>query len=307
MSTPLTVIILTYNEEANLPQALRSVCGWAGQVIVLDSYSTDRTVQIARDFGCEVYQHRFEDYAKQRNHALTLPIHNDWVLFLDADEWLPEELEHEIAEVIASNPAENGFYIKRRLIWMGRWIRRGYYPTWILRLFRHAKARCEERGVNEHMIVEPPVGYLRHDFMHEDRKGLADWIDKHVRYARREADELIKRERAHPQEEIPARLFGSQAERKRWLRRHVWERLPPFVRPWMYFFYRYVLRGGFLDGKAAFVYHFLHALWFLLLIDAFWFERKGQHCTPAEGSPESDTAPSASRATTSGSALRRRA
>ena len=274
MSASLTVILLTYNEEPNLPQALRSVCGWADQVIVLDSYSNDRTVEIARDFGCEVYQHPFEDYARQRNQALALPIRNEWVLFLDADEWLPEDLKREIVEVIARNPRENGFYIKRRFIWMGRWIRRGYYPTWILRLFRHGKGHCEERGVNEHLIVEPPVGYLNHDFIHEDRKDLADWIGKHVRYARREAEELFKRQNGVAQAEINARLFGTQAERRRWLRRHVWERLPPFVRPWFYFIYRYVLRGGFLDGKEAFVFHFLHALWFPLLIDGFWLERR---------------------------------
>jgi glycosyltransferase involved in cell wall biosynthesis len=274
MSAPLTVIILTYNEELNLPQALRSVCGWAQQVIVLDSFSTDRTVQIAREFGAEVYQHRFEDYAKQRNHALTLPIRSEWILFLDADEWVPPELQREIAAVIDRNPPEDGFYIKRRFIWMGRWIRRGYYPTWILRLARRGRVRCEERQVNEHLIVDGAVGYLQHDFIHEDRKDLADWIAKHVRYARREADELIKRELRVAQEEIDARLFGTQAQRKRWLRRHVWERLPPFVRPWLFFFYRYVLRGGFLDGRAAFVYHFLHALWFMTLIDAFWLEQR---------------------------------
>jgi glycosyltransferase involved in cell wall biosynthesis len=274
MSAPLTVIILTYNEEPNLPQALRSVCGWAQQVIVLDSFSTDRTVQIAREFGAEVYQHRFEDYAKQRNHALTLPIRSEWILFLDADEWVPPELQREIAAVIDRNPPEDGFYIKWRFIWMGRWIRRGYYPTWILRLARKGRVRCEERQVNEHLIVDGAVGYLQHDFIHEDRKDLADWIAKHVRYARREADELIKRELRVAQEEIDARLFGTQAQRKRWLRRHVWERLPPFVRPWLFFFYRYVLRGGFLDGRAAFVYHFLHALWFMTLIDAFWLEQR---------------------------------
>jgi glycosyltransferase involved in cell wall biosynthesis len=274
MTAPLTVIILTYNEEPNLPQALRSVYGWAQQVVVLDSFSTDRTVQIAREFGAEVYQHRFENYAKQRNHALTLPIRSEWILFLDADEWVPPELQREIAAVIDRNPPEDGFYIKWRFIWMGRWIRRGYYPTWILRLARRGRVRCEERQVNEHLIVDGAVGYLQHDFIHEDRKDLADWIAKHVRYARREADELIKRELRVAQEEIDARLFGTQAQRKRWLRRHVWERLPPFVRPWLFFFYRYVLRGGFLDGRAAFVYHFLHALWFMTLIDAFWLEQR---------------------------------
>lgn len=275
METPLTVIVLTYNEEPNLPQALRSVCGWAQQVIVLDSFSTDRTVEIAREFGCDVHQHRFEDYGKQRNVALSLPIRHEWVFFLDADEWLPEDLKREIADVIAGNPAENGFYVKRRLIWMGRWIRRGYYPTWILRLFRRGRARCEERSVNEHLIVEPPIGRLRCDFMHEDRKDLAHWIAKHVQYARREAQELLKREQGVQQTEIDARMFGTQAQRKRWLRRHVWERLPPFIRPWCYFLYRYILRGGFLDGKEAFVFNFLQALWFPLLIDAFWLEQRG--------------------------------
>jgi len=271
----VAVVILTYNEEQNLAQALGSVAGWADEVFVFDSFSTDRTVEIAREHGAKVVQHPFENYARQRNAALdTLPISSEWILFIDADEWLPQELKCEIAEVIARSPMENGFYIKRRLIWMGCWIRRGYYPTWILRLARRGRVHCEERQVNEHLIVDGAVGYLQHDFIHEDRKDLADWIAKHVRYARREADELIKRDLRVAQEEIDARLFGTQAQRKRWLRRHVWEKLPPFVRPWLFFFYRYVLRGGFLDGRAAFVYHFLHALWFMMLIDAFWFEHR---------------------------------
>jgi glycosyltransferase involved in cell wall biosynthesis len=274
MSTAITVIIMTYNEASNLEQALRSLQGWADQVIVLDSFSTDRTVQIAENYGCEIYRHHFENYAKQRNHALTLPIRHEWVLFLDADEWLPLALKREITETITHHSPQNGFYLKRRFIWMGRWIRRGYYPTWILRLFRHGKGHCEERGVNEHMIVEPPVGYLNHDFIHEDRKEIADWITKHIRYAQREAEELIKRENGLPQTEIGARIFGTQAERKRWLRQKIWEHLLPFVRPWFYFLYCYVLRGGFLDGKEAFIYHFLHALWYKLLIDAFWLERR---------------------------------
>lgn len=269
MATPVTVIILTYNEELNLPHALASVCGWAEQVIVLDSFSSDRTVDIARAHGCEVYQHRFENYAAQRNHALTLPIRNEWVLFLDADEWLPEELKREIAETLLRNPSENGFYLKRRFVWMGRWIRRGYYPTWILRLFRYGKGRCEERGVNEHLIVEPPLGHLRHDFIHEDHKGLAAWIAKHVAYARREAAELRKAREVVTQEEIPARLFGTQAERKRWIRAKIWNRLPPLFRPWLYFFYRLVLRGGWLDGPVAMGYHFLQALWYRMLIDLY--------------------------------------
>lgn len=270
----VAVIILTYNEEANIAQALASAAGWARQVFVLDSFSTDRTLEIARRYPCEVVRHAFEDYARQRNFALTsLPIEAEWVFFLDADEWLSRELKNEISALILRRPPENGFYVKWRLIWMGRWIRRGYYPTWILRLARCGKVRCEDRPVNEHLIVDGATGRLAHDFVHEDRKGVTDWIAKHNAYATREARELERRGTAG-HADLPARLLGSQAERKRWLRQRIWERMPPLVRPFAYFFYRYVLRGGFLDGRAAFVYHFLQALWFPLLIDIKYLEQR---------------------------------
>lgn len=269
----LAVIILTYNEEANITQALDSVVGWASEVHILDSLSTDRTLEITSQYGCHIAQNKFDNFAKQRNHALEhLPIRSEWVLFLDADEWLPDVLKREISGLIAASPQENGFYINRRLIWMGRWIRRGYYPSWILRLFRYGKGRCEDRAVNEHLIVDGATGRLRNDFIHQDRKGLTDWIAKHNGYATREAQELFNTRTAPDYREIDARLFGTQAQRKRWLRLQVWNRLPPLIRPFFYFFYRYVLAGGFLDGKAAFVYHFLHALWYPLLIDAKYLE-----------------------------------
>ena len=126
---------------------------------------------------------------------------------------------------------ENGFYVNRRFMWMGRWIRRGYYPSWILRLFRHGKGRCENRAINEQLFVEGATGYLSNDLIHEDRRGIGDWIAKHNRYASREALELARTEQERRSNELDARLMGSQAERKRWIRRHVWNRLPPLVRP----------------------------------------------------------------------------
>lgn len=264
----VAVIILTYNEEENISQALDSVADWANEIFILDSFSSDRTLEIVRLYGCHISQNKFENYAKQRNHALDhLPIRSEWVLFLDADEWLPSDIKHEITERLASAPAENGFALNRRLIWMGRWIRRGYYPSWILRLFRYGKGRCEDRAVNEHLIVEGRTGEMSRDFMHEDRKGVADWITKHKSYAAREALELLGTKKTLSHQEMDARLFGTQAQRKRWLRHKVWNRLPPLVRPFIYFFYRYVLAGGFLDGKEAFIYHSLHALWYPMLID----------------------------------------
>jgi glycosyltransferase involved in cell wall biosynthesis len=270
----VSVIILTHNEEANLPQALDSVEGWAARVFVLDSFSSDRTVELARARGCHVSEHAFVDFGNQRNHALVdLPIETEWVFFLDADEWMTPELKDEISRQIASVPRENGFLVKRRLIWMGRWIKRGYYPTWILRLFRYGKARCESRSVNEHLVVEGGVGHLRSDFVHEDRKPIDHWIAKHTAYAVREAAEIVREAQS---DTIEARLLGSQAQRTRWIRHRVWNRLPPVVRPFLYFVYRLVLRGGFLDGREAIIYHFLHAFWYPMLIDIYFLEMKSR-------------------------------
>jgi glycosyltransferase involved in cell wall biosynthesis len=273
----LTVIVLTLDEEPNLPWALDSVRGWADQVLVLDSFSHDRTVELAKEHGAEVFQHAFVDYGRQRNYALTeLPIAHEWVLFLDADERVSDALKVEITQKIESNPLENGFFVKFRLIWMGRWIRRGYYPTWILRLFRHGWARCEDRSVNEHLVVDGEVGYLEHDLLHEDRKGLAAWVAKHDRYARREAAELLRKQAEHLEGQIDARLFGTQAQRVRWIRHRIWDRFPLLVRPFTYFGWRYFVRGGALDGPEALVYHFLHALWYPMLTDAYLLELRGR-------------------------------
>ena len=237
-----------------------------------DSFSSDNTTGIATGFDCKILQNSFENYSKQRNFALdNFPIQTEWVFFLDADEWISDELKYEITYRISNKPKENGFFIKFKFIWMGKWIRRGIYPTWILRLFRNNFARCEDRSVNEHLIIEGECGYLQNDFIHEDQKGISDWIAKHNKYASLEANELFKN---IDQKNIKANFFGSQAERKRWLRYKIWNRLPPLIRPFFYFFYRYILQGGFLDGKEAFIYHILQAFWTQFLIDAKYLEMK---------------------------------
>jgi len=284
----VAVVILAFNEAPNIAHAVGSVRGWAREVFVLDSFSTDDTVARAERAGATVFRHPFVDYASQRDHALTaLPIAAEWVLFLDADEWTPPALRDEIAAVVAASPVENGFAMRYRLIWNGTWIRRGYYPTWILRLVRRGRARCDARPVGEHLLVDGAVGRLRADLMHEDRKGIDAWIAKHTAYASGEARELLVRRTQSAY--VGARLFGTQAQRKRWLRERLWTRLPPLVRPFLYFFLRYIVQGGFLDGRDALVYHFLHALWYQLLIDVKYLEMLRESRQPA---PRSDTAPS---------------
>ena len=187
------VAILTQNEEANLAYALASVVTWADETLVLDSGSTDRTIDIAKRFATEIVVHPFESYGKQRNKALQiLRDRVDWILFLDADETAPESLRQEIDTVLVSPANIVGYYLKYRLIWQGHWIRRGYYPTWILRLVKADSARCEERAANEHLIVSGPTGRLASDFLHYDRKGIGAWIEKHNRYATAEASEIYR-------------------------------------------------------------------------------------------------------------------
>jgi glycosyltransferase involved in cell wall biosynthesis len=271
--TTLGVAILTLNEEANIAYALKSVCGWADEVLVLDSGSTDRTLEIINGFPCRKVVHPFVDYGKQRNVALNLLRDSvEWVLFLDADERVPAELKAEIDSEICGMPRFAGYFVRFRLIWQGRWIRRGYYPTWILRLVRAQVATCEERSVNEHLSVIGPTGRLDGDLIHEDRKDIGSWIEKHNRYATREAEEAIVA--GERETYLDAKLWGTPPERTRWLRVRVWNRLPPIARPFAYFGYRYFLRGGFLDGTPGLTYHFLQALWFQLLIDLKYLEAR---------------------------------
>ncbi len=274
MSTkaPITVIILTKDEEVNLPQALESVVH-ADQIIVLDSHSTDRTKEIAVSFSAEVYERDFTNQADQFNWALdNLEARNEWILRIDSDEVISKELWREMSEAIRTAPPDvSGFYLRRRVYFMGRWIRHGgYYPTLILRLFRKGKARSEEREMDEHVVLlKGEARALRNDFKDDNKKDLAWWIGKHNNYSTREARALLG-----GGDGLKANLFGAQPERKRWLKTEVYQKLPLFVRPTLYFLYRYFIRLGFLDGKEGFLFHFLQGFWYRLLVDAKVYELK---------------------------------
>lgn len=264
----ISVIILTYNEELNISQAINSIKGWADEVIVLDSFSEDKTVEIAQNLGAKIYKNKFINYSIQRNHALNLPSIGDWILFLDADEYLEEDLKNEISSAI-KNPDIDAYYMKFRLIWNDVWIKRGYYPTWILRLGRKNQLKCDERPVNEHLeCISNKTGRLKYDIMNKSQKPLTDWMIKHVRYAQGEANQLFIEHKEK------YNFFGNQLNRKRWIKVNVWNNLPVVVRPFMYFIYRYILRLGFLDGKKAFHYHFLQAFIFFSQIDMLYLDKK---------------------------------
>jgi glycosyltransferase involved in cell wall biosynthesis len=250
---PIAILIPTKDEEANLPFALASVREWAAQVFVLDSGSTDRTEQIARENGAEFVFHAWEGYARQKNWGLdNLPITTPWVFILDADEAITPELRDELTRVASEDKCpENGFYINRFFVFLGKRIRHcGFYPSWNLRFFRRGKARYEDREVHEHMTVDGAVGYLKHDMEHNDRRGLADYIAKHNKYSTLEAREMYRVERAQAAGGIKYSFWGGPIERRRWIKHKLWPKLP--ARWVIRFLYMYGLKLGVLDGVTGF-------------------------------------------------------
>lgn len=267
------MIILTCDEEANLPVCLESLKGLDCEVFVVDSGSTDRTHEIARAAGALVVEHLFENYAAQRNWAQqNLPIRSKWVLHLDADERLTSELVAEINDVLQKPPQEaDGFLLRKRTVFMGRWIKHGgHYPAYHLRLFRKDRGVCEDRLYDQHFLVNGRVRPLDHDYLDVITSDLSTWIARHTRWAELEAREVLARRTGGYR--VRSAPLGNPIERRRWLREQVYLRSPLFVRPFLYWFYRYFLRLGFLDGVEGLIFHFLQGCWYRFLVDAKIYE-----------------------------------
>lgn len=276
---PVSVIILTYNEEANLKACLESCQDLTDEIFIVDSFSTDRTLELAREYTEKIYQNAWVHWAHQRNWALdNLPIAYDWVLFLDADERLSEGLKQEIASTLADrNQSVEGYHIKRNFYFLGRWLKHGGYQSdYILRFIKKSKARSVGSGAREYMTVQGKLGRLENPMIHEDKKDLAFWIDKHNKLAMLEAEQSVRIELQRGL----TNQSRSQAKRKIehsykiWLRENVWVRMPLFIRPLFYFIYRYIYQLGFLDGQEGLIYCFLHGFWYPFLVDAKYFELK---------------------------------
>lgn len=272
----LDVIILTLNEELNLPACLASLASLECTVYVVDSGSTDNTLALARAAGANVYSNPFESYGQQRNWALqALPLRSEWILNLDADERLTPELAVEIAATIAQGPVLfDGYRLRRRTVFMGRWIRYGgHYPNYQLRLFRRSKGACEDRRYDQHFVVNGPVSSLRNDYIDVTASGLPAWSARHIRWAAAEAEELTSGA-GDSGLRVHASLTEGPIARKRWLRDILYAKTPLFVRPIGYFLYRYFFRLGFLDGREGLIFHFLQGFWFRFLVDSIIFERQ---------------------------------
>ncbi|MFL6194522.1 MAG: glycosyltransferase family 2 protein [Thermoanaerobaculia bacterium] len=270
---PLSVLVTTRNEEANIERCLKSVHGFADQVFVLDSESTDRTVEIAARYA-EVhtlaYDHsRIIPWIFQWGLD-NLPLRNDWVLILEADQAVTPELRAEIAALLARPAiAEDGFYIRRRQVFRGKPLRFGGYGSkLILKLFRRGRSELDPVEQDTRVYVRGPVGRLRAPLEEWNVKedAIQFYLQKHLRYAEAFAREELERRRSGMAWKATPRLFGTPDERILWLKDRYY-RMPLFIRPTLYFLYRYFFLLGILDGKTGFIFHFLQAFWFRLIVD----------------------------------------
>ncbi|WP_339385294.1 glycosyltransferase family 2 protein [Aetokthonos hydrillicola] len=264
MKVPVSVIIPAKNEEVNLPACLASVQR-ADEIFVVDSQSNDKSVEIAKSCGANDVQFHFNGrWPKKKNWSLdNIPFRNEWILIVDCDERITPELWEEIASAI-QNPEYSGYYLNRRVFFLGHWLRYGgRYPDWNMRLFKHTAGRYEnlhtedipntgDNEVHEHVVLAGKAGYLKNDMIHEDFRNLYHWIERHNRYSNWEArvylNLLLNKDESGT---IGANLFGDAVQRKRFLKK-VWVRLP--FKPFLRFILFYIIQRGFLDGKAGYIY-----------------------------------------------------
>jgi len=284
----LSVIILTYNEEVNLPACLESLKGLDCEVFVVDSGSTDRTVEIAKAAGATVVVHPFENYAAQRNWAQSnLPLSTEWVFHIDAGERVTPELADSLSRFFSSGPPDeiDGLLVVRRTIFLGRWLRHGaMYPVYHLRVFRRDKGRCEHRQNDQHFVVDGNVRKLNGDLLDITTDDLDSWTLRHVRWANLEADELMRGHAGGSSSGVRARLSGNPIERRRWLR-NLYYRMPLFLRALGFFCYHYFFRLGFLDGIEGLIFWTLRGFWYRFYVDAKLYEaRKRSEVRKAPGS-----------------------
>ncbi len=257
-SAPVSVMIFTLNEEIHLLSCLDAL-RWADDVIIVDSFSTDRTETIAREFGARFFQNRFTGFGSQRNWALDhcAPKH-EWILILDADERVTPELAAEVAAVVTSAPADAGAYrVKRRLYMWGRWLRySSLYPNWVVRLIHRDRVRYIDRGHAETQTVQGRTLELEHDLIDENLRSIDEWFERQNRYASKEAEyELANEATVGGWADVVRR---DPLRRRAAIKRLSW-RLP--ARPAFYFLYAYVWKRGFRDGRDGLMFCFMKALY----------------------------------------------
>jgi glycosyltransferase involved in cell wall biosynthesis len=272
---PVSILILTFNSAATIGATLESAVAISDDVHVVDSGSTDATLDISSRLGAKIHAHPFESYGAQRNWAIdTLPVKHPWQLHLDADERLTPQLASAVVSVVEEVEARVvGYFIPRLTYFLGSPIRHGgMYPIWHMRLFKTGVGRCESRKYDQHFYVDGATGRLPYPMIDDIRMSLTEWTSRHNRWSDAEADE--QEMRGEPRSEvIGGRFGGTPVEEKRALR-GAYNLAPHFWRAFGLFLYRYVIRLGFLDGRPGLIFFILQTFWFRFLVDAKLYERK---------------------------------
>ncbi len=268
----ISAVTLTLNEEKNIEHCLESLHGFVSKIFLVDSGSSDRTLEIAKKYGVQIASHPFETHAKQWNWAFkNLPIKNEWILTLDADQEvsppLRDEIQHALSNVVDT---VDGFYLCRKQIFRGRWIRHGgYYPKYLLKLVRRGKVYSDENELLDFRFYVPGKTLkLQSDLIENNRKDddLNVWLAKHRRFAVLQAREEYHRRRNGSRWKIHPTPLGTPDQRTIWFK-SIWYGLPLYLRPFLYFFYRYFLRLGFLDGREGAIFHFFQGFWYRMQVD----------------------------------------
>ena len=270
--TDMTIIILTKDEEANIRRCIGSVQGLAKRIVVVDSGSTDKTIEIARELGAEIYSHPWKHYADQFNWALdNTEIQTKWVFRFDADECMTPELYHEIEEECNKHQDDDthAMMMRYKIFFLGKFLKHGgAYPFLKITIFKPEYGRFEYRALGEHVVMkEGKTIDLKNDCIHYDFKDLTSFVDKHNKYATRE---VLDYQDIHTGRELEGLYGKPEAARK--LRDNFYYKLPSFFRAKMYYWYRYYLCAGFLDGAPGKVYAFIQAYFYRFLVDAKIYE-----------------------------------
>lgn len=269
----ITAIILTKNEEVNIRRCIESLGDLADRIVVVDSGSTDDTVNIAKALGAEIYVHPFKHYADQFNWALdNTNIDTTWVYRIDADEAMTDELREEVALECQRHNSDDVsmFLMKHKLFFLGKYLKHGgVYPFIKVTIFKPAFARFEYRAMGEHVVAESGTTItLKNDCLHFDCKDLSSFIDKHNQYATREVSDYFSRRQAISDQAI----LYDQAEKTKKIRDGFYYKLPKFFRARLYYWYRYYILLGFLDGRPGKIYAYIQAYFYRYSIDAKIYE-----------------------------------
>lgn len=270
----ITAIILSFNEEPHIGRCIERLSPMVERIVVIDSFSTDRTVEIARALGAEVLQNPWRNYANQFDWGMrNANITTDWTMRVDCDEYLEPGLQQALIEIVPTLPPEiTACDFKLKVIFKGKFIRwGGYYRTILTRLWRTGVGEIEQRWMDEHIVLAHGERRRIHggDLVDENLKDIGWWIDKHNGYATRQMIDFINLDHHLFAGDNRVRHDHNKTARwKRFLRNVVYAGSPLYLRAVLYFFQRYFLRLGFLDGRMGFLWHFMQGFWFFMLMDA---------------------------------------